>query len=88
MPVICHRHTSRVLAGNPLGGRVECGAGSRSTAARPTSSRCTGARALAAKIRVAGIDVHHEELDDGHMNIPDRYDHGLPFVVRAITGRA
>jgi enterochelin esterase family protein len=43
-----------------------------------------GARALTRAIRGHGIAVHHEEFDDGHMNIPYRYDHSLPIVVEAI----
>lgn len=43
-----------------------------------------GARALVKKIRAHGIAVRHEEFDDGHMYIPYRYDHSLPFLVRAI----
>jgi enterochelin esterase family protein len=43
-----------------------------------------GARALVAKLRGHGIAVHHEEFDDGHMMIPYRYDHSLPFVATAI----
>ncbi len=45
-----------------------------------------GARALAAKLRAHGIAVRHEEFDDGHMNLPYRYDVSLPFLVHAITG--
>jgi hypothetical protein len=43
-----------------------------------------GARSLVKKIRAHSIAVTHEEFDDGHMNIPYRYDHSLPFLVRAI----
>jgi enterochelin esterase-like enzyme len=44
-----------------------------------------GARALVAKLRAAGIDVHHEEFDDGHMAISYRYDVSLPLLVRALS---
>ncbi|MBA2544714.1 MAG: esterase, partial [Deltaproteobacteria bacterium] len=43
-----------------------------------------GARALVKKIRAHKIKVHHEEFDDGHMNIPYRYESSLPILVRAI----
>ena len=45
-----------------------------------------GARALVAKIRAHGMAVRHEEFDDGHMNIPYRYDASLPFLAEAILG--
>ena len=54
MPVLRHRLTSRVLAGNPLGDPIE------------------------------RLTVRHEEFDDGHMNIPYRYDVSLPFLGEAI----
>jgi enterochelin esterase family protein len=44
-----------------------------------------GARALVGKLRAHGIAVRHEEFDDGHMNIPYRYDVSLPFLVEAIA---
>ncbi len=44
-----------------------------------------GARALVGKLRAAGLTVHHEEFDDGHMNIPYRYDRSIPFLAVAIT---
>ncbi len=43
-----------------------------------------GARALVRKLRALGITVRHEEFDDGHMNIPYRYDVSVPFLVDAI----
>lgn len=46
-----------------------------------------GARALVRKIAAHGIAVRHEEFDDGHMNIPYRYDVSVPFLARAITGQ-
>jgi hypothetical protein len=45
-----------------------------------------GARALVKKLRGHGIGVRHDEFDDGHFNIPYRYDHSLPFLVSAIVG--
>lgn len=45
-----------------------------------------GARALVGKLRAHGIAVHHEEFDDGHMNIPYRYDASMPRLVEAILG--
>jgi enterochelin esterase family protein len=43
-----------------------------------------GARTLAARLRARGLAVRHEEFDDGHMNIPYRYDISLPFLGEAI----
>jgi Putative esterase len=43
-----------------------------------------GARTLAASLRARGLTVRHEEFDDGHMNIPYRYDVSLPFLGEAI----
>jgi enterochelin esterase family protein len=43
-----------------------------------------GARALVARLRGHGLAVRHEEFDDGHMNIPYRYDVSLPFLAEAI----
>ena len=45
-----------------------------------------GARALVNKLRGHGLEVRHEEFDDGHMNLRYRYDTSLPFLVRAILG--
>ena len=47
-----------------------------------------GSRALVAKIAAHGIAVRHEEFDDGHMNIPYRYDVSVPLLARAIVGGA
>ena len=44
-----------------------------------------GARALVKKIRGHGIEVRYEEFDDGHMNIPYRYDVSIPVLVEAIA---
>ena len=43
-----------------------------------------GARALVAQLRAHGIAVRHEEFDDGHMDIPYRYDVSLPVLGEAI----
>lgn len=45
-----------------------------------------GARALVTELRRVGLSVTHEEFDDGHMNIPYRYDRSLPMLVDAIRG--
>ncbi|MGE5183067.1 MAG: alpha/beta hydrolase [Acidobacteriota bacterium] len=47
-----------------------------------------GARALVGKLRGHGLAVRHEEFDDGHMNIPYRYDESVPFLADAIVRRA
>ena len=60
---------------------------STSTAARADEFALHwGARALVGKLRAHGIAVHHEEFDDGHMNIPYRYDASMPRLVEAILG--
>lgn len=43
-----------------------------------------GARALVARMRAKGLEVRHEEFDDGHMSISYRYDASVPFLVEAI----
>jgi len=45
-----------------------------------------GNRALVHKLRAHGLTVHHEEFDDGHMNISWRYGESLPVLARAILG--
>jgi enterochelin esterase family protein len=45
-----------------------------------------GARALVAKLRAHGLAVRYEEFDDGHMNIPYRYDRSLPFLATVLGG--
>ncbi len=45
-----------------------------------------GARAFAAGLRRLDIPHHHEEFDDGHMNVPYRYDQSLPALARALAG--
>jgi hypothetical protein len=37
-----------------------------------------------AALRRHGVEVHHEEFDDGHMSITYRYDVSLPLLVRAL----
>jgi enterochelin esterase family protein len=44
-----------------------------------------GARSLVGKLRSHGLGVRHEEFDDGHMNIPYRYDASMPFLAAAIA---
>lgn len=43
-----------------------------------------GARLFAARLAALGIAHEHEEFDDGHMNIPYRYDVSLPRMARAL----
>ena len=44
-----------------------------------------GARAFAAELRRAKIAHLHEEFDDGHMNVPYRYDKSLPLLAHALS---
>ncbi len=44
-----------------------------------------GARQLHAKLSKLKIAHFYEEFEDGHMNIPYRYDHSLPMIYRALT---
>jgi S-formylglutathione hydrolase FrmB len=44
-----------------------------------------GARALVTTLRAAGIQVTHEEFDDGHMFVSYRMDRSLPLLVRALS---
>jgi enterochelin esterase family protein len=39
-----------------------------------------GARTLCDRLSRAGIDYHYEEFEDGHMNIPYRYDVSLAAI--------
>ncbi len=39
-----------------------------------------GARTFSARLDRAGIPYHHEEFDDGHMDIPYRYDVSLKWL--------
>ena len=43
-----------------------------------------GARIFTNKARAKGLTIHHEEFDDGHMNINYRYDISLPFLWNAL----
>ena len=44
-----------------------------------------GARAFPAQLKLLGIDHRYEEFDDGHMNVPYRYDQSLPALARALS---
>jgi len=44
-----------------------------------------GARAFAAELERLRIAHRHEEFDDGHMNVPYRYDVSLPALARALS---
>jgi enterochelin esterase family protein len=44
-----------------------------------------GARAFTAQLKKLGIDHRYEEFDDGHMNVPYRYDVSLPALARALS---
>ena len=44
------------------------------------------ARQLAARLRALGVNVVHEEFDDGHMNTNYRYDRSLPLLCRTLAG--
>lgn len=43
-----------------------------------------GARLLSRRLRELGVPHHHEEFDDGHMNVSYRYDVSLPQVAAAL----
>lgn len=43
-----------------------------------------GARMFARRLTELGIAHHHEEFDDGHMNVGYRYDVSLPRVAAAL----
>lgn len=43
-----------------------------------------GARIFASKAARLGVKVHHEEFDDGHMNINYRYDRSLAYLWQVI----
>jgi enterochelin esterase family protein len=45
-----------------------------------------GARQLAERLRWLGVPHEHEEFEDGHMNIPYRYDASLPRLTAALSG--
>jgi enterochelin esterase family protein len=44
-----------------------------------------GARAFTAELKRQGIAHRYEEFDDGHMNVPYRYDESLPALARALS---
>lgn len=44
-----------------------------------------GARVLHAKLRMRGVRHVYEEFDDGHLDIPYRYDVSLPLMWRALA---
>jgi S-formylglutathione hydrolase FrmB len=44
-----------------------------------------GARAFTAELKQLGIAHRYEEFDDGHMNVPYRYDVSLPELARALS---
>ena len=44
-----------------------------------------GARAFTAELNKLGIEHRYEEFDDGHMNVPYRYDVSLPALARALS---
>ena len=44
-----------------------------------------GARAFTAELERLGIDHRYEEFDDGHMNVPYRYDTSLPELAKALS---
>ncbi|HEY4690196.1 MAG TPA: alpha/beta hydrolase-fold protein [Anaerolineae bacterium] len=44
-----------------------------------------GARILVERLKALGAPCEHEEFDDGHMNIPYRYDVSLPKIGRALS---
>lgn len=43
-----------------------------------------GARRFARELERLGVPHHYEEFDDGHMNVPYRYDTSLPLLARAL----
>jgi enterochelin esterase family protein len=44
-----------------------------------------GARQLSARLKALGVRHEHEEFEDGHMNIPYRYDVSLPKLSAALA---
>jgi enterochelin esterase family protein len=44
-----------------------------------------GARAFTAELERLGIAHRYEEFDDGHMNVPYRYDTSLPELAKALS---
>lgn len=47
-----------------------------------------GARILVGRLKALGVPHMYEEFDDGHMNIPYRYDVSLPKIGRALAAAA
>ena len=45
-----------------------------------------GAIQLAQPLSAAGVDVQHEEFEDGHRGLSYRYDRSLPLLTRALAG--
>jgi S-formylglutathione hydrolase FrmB len=43
-----------------------------------------GARRFVRELKARGVAHHYEEFDDGHMNMPYRYDTSLPMLARAL----
>jgi hypothetical protein len=46
-----------------------------------------GARMIAAALREAGVEVVHEEFEDGHMSVNYRYDRSLRYLVPRLARR-
>ena len=44
-----------------------------------------GARAFVAGLQRLGVAHRYEEFDDGHMNVPYRYDQSLPALAKALS---
>ena len=44
-----------------------------------------GARILVERLKSLGVPHEYEEFDDGHMNIPYRYDVSLPKIARSLS---
>jgi enterochelin esterase family protein len=44
-----------------------------------------GARQLVDALHEQGVDVRHEEFDDGHMGVSYRYDVSIPLITRALS---
>ncbi|MSR45721.1 MAG: esterase [Planctomycetes bacterium] len=44
-----------------------------------------GARRFARACQAHGVALHHEEFDDGHRGTSWRYDHSLPYLLRALA---
>jgi len=44
-----------------------------------------GARRLVDALSAHGVEVHHEEFDDGHMGVSYRYEASLPWLTEALS---